>query len=260
MVLTSCLLPETVFAASAGLRFYPMQLNYSATDSKGGVAMNVKNNTDSNFLLKGSVAAMDSDSGRLGPDDAPLPPFVILPPLARLEAGGQYSFRVRQVGEGLPKDRESACIVSVTAIPATNEPVVPYRRAQVGERDAPDEASSTARGSTAVNKGPQLQIALQMNMRLFYRPEGIPERDNAAIAGQLRFRAQGDVLVVDNPTPYFVQLSEVRLNGKKVNPEAVQGYVRPKASRQFVPGVPVKGAVEWHFGGDKTPYRSEMSG
>lgn len=254
MALIPCLMPETVFAASSGLRFYPMQLNYSAADSKGGVTMNVTNNTDRNFLLKGSVAVMDSDTGRFGPDDAPLPPFVILPPLARLEAGGQYSFRIRQVGRGLPKDRESACIVSVTAIPATNEPVVPLRRTPEGERAAP------VRDDAAVNKRSQLQIAIQMNMRLFYRPEGVPERDNASVADQLRFRAQGNALVVDNPTPYFVQLSEMSLNGKKVKPEVIQGYVRPKDSRLFVPGVPVTGPVEWHFGGDKKRYRYAMKG
>lgn len=258
VALTSCVVPETVCAASTGLRFYPMQLKYSAADNKGGVTMNVTNNTGGNFLLKGNVVAMDSDTGLFGPDDAPLPPFVILPPLARLEAGGQYSFRIRQVGGGLPKDRESACIVSVTAIPATNEPVVPLRRAPGGEHAA--SAEVPASGRTVVNKGPQLQIALRMNMRLFYRPEGIPERDDAVIAGQLRFRAQGDELVVDNPTPYFVHLSEVRLNGKKVKPDVMQGYVRPKDSRQFVPGVPVKGVVEWHFGGDKVPYRSATTG
>lgn len=256
MALFPCLMPETVYAASTGLRFYPMQFNYSAADSKGGVTMNVTNNTNNNFLLKGGVAVMDSDTGRFGPDDAPLPPFVILPPLARLEAGGQYSFRIRQVGGGLPKDRESACIVSVTAIPATNEPVIPLRRTPEGVRAAQVEASPS--NDAAVNKRPQLQIAIQMNMRLFYRPEGVPERDNASVADQLQFRAQGNALVVFNPTPYFVQLSEMSLNGKKVNSEVTQGYIRPKDSRQFVPGVPVTGQVEWHFGGDKKRYRSAM--
>lgn len=253
--LVAGLVPGESSAVTAGLRFYPMQLNYSAVDNKGGVAMNVTNNTDRNYLLKGSVAVMDSDTGRFGPDDAALPPFVILPPLARLEAGGKYSFRVRQVGGALPKDRESACIVSVTAIPSTNEPVIPMRRTPDGSAaPAPEQAKTSA------DKGAQLQIALRMNMRLFYRPEGIPERDYAVIAGQLKFRAAGDALLVENPTPYFVQLSDVSLNGKKVKPELMQGYVRPKDSRRFFPGVPVKGAVEWHFGSEKENYRSVTGG
>lgn len=253
-------LPATSSAVTTGLRFYPMQLNYSALDNKGGVVMNVTNNTDRNYLLKGSVAVMDSDTGRFGPDDAKLPLFVILPPLARLEAGGKYSFRVRQVGDGLPADRESACIVSVTAIPATSEPTVPLRRAPDGDTAASADQGKPSTGVTKADKGSQLQIALRMNMRLFYRPEGIPERDNAAVAEQLRFRVQGDVLVVDNPTPYFVHLSEVSLNGTKVKPEVMQGYVLPKDSRRFVPNVPVKGPVEWHFGDDKVPYRSAITG
>lgn len=260
VALMSCVMSGSPHAASTGLRFYPMQLNYSAVDNRGGMAMNVANNTDQNYLLKGSLAAMDSDTGRFGPDDAPLPPFVILPPLARLEAGGQYSFRVRQVGDGLPKDRESACIVSVTAIPAASEPVVPLRRATDDAGGASATADKGVSAGGTVRGGPQLQIALRMNMRLFYRPDGIPERDNAIIATQLRFRAQGDALLVENPTPYFVQLSDVSLNGKKVKPEAMQGYVRPKDSRRFSPGVPVRGAVEWHFGGDKESYRSTTGG
>ncbi|WP_449543067.1 fimbrial biogenesis chaperone [Enterobacter ludwigii] len=265
-LLVACAVLSVVMASGAvraapatGLRFYPMQLNYNEAENKGGIAMNVTNNTTQNYLLKGSVAAMDSDTGRFGPDDAPLPPFVILPPLARLEAGGKYSFRVRQVGDGLPKDRESACIVSVTAIPATNEPVVPLRPApekDAGERGAAPAGQTGAALPPAKDTGPQLQIALRMNMRLFWRPDSIPERDNTTVAGQLRFRAQGDGLLVENPTPYFVQLSDVTLNGRKVKPEAMQGYVRPKASRRFTPGVPVKGEVTWHFGGDKDIWRA----
>lgn len=240
------------FAAekNGGLRFYPMQLNYSAAESKGGVAMNVMNGTDQNFLLKGNMAAMDSDTGRFGQDNAPLPPFVILPPLARLEARGQYSFRIRQTGEGLPKDRESACIVSVTAIPAVSGPTSP------SHRDMKDKAVTTSADGILSEKGSQLQIALRMNMRLFYRPVGVPERDNRTVAGQLRFRAQGDSLIVENASPYFVQLSELSLDGRKVNENTLTGYIRPKDSRRFSPGIPVKGHVEWHFTGDKESYRA----
>jgi len=241
-------------AQTAGLRFWPMQLNYAEADSKGGVALNVMNNTSQVFLLKGSVSAMDPDTGRFGREDAPTPPFVVIPPLARLEANGRYAFRVRQAGGTLPQDRESACIVSVTAIPGVSETTRPPLRP--GATSHPDVATTP---SSSPGQGAELQIALRMNMRLFYRPAGVPERDNDKVASQLVFRAEGKALKVDNPTPYFVHLASASVAGKKIKDETLQGYIAPKSARTFDTGLPVQGTVEWMFSGDKEARHAVIS-
>lgn len=245
---------EPVYAESTGLRFYPMQLDYTAADHKGGITLNVMNNSPQVFLLKGSVSPMDPDTGRTGREDAPTPPFVILPPLARLEAKGQYAFRVRQAGGQLPQDRESACIVSVTAIPGVTEmtrpPLLPG-------------ATSTSHSAAPHEQKPQgseLQIALRMNMRVFYRPEGVPARDNADVASRLVFRAEGRTLKVENPTPYFVRFTALSVAGKKIKDEALQAYIPPKSNHAFPVDSPARGAVTWTFSGDKETRHAVVAG
>lgn len=241
-------------AADTGLRFYPMQLDYAEADSKGGVTVNVMSNSPQVFLLKGTVSPMDPETGRAGREGASIPPFVILHPLARLEAKGQYAFRVRQAGGALPQDRESACIISVTAIPGVSEvtrpPLLPGASSQAG----------SAGPSQQKTQGSDLQIALRMNMRLFYRPAGVPVRDNASVASKLIFRTEGGALKIENPTPYFVHFTTLSVAGQKVPGEVLQAYIPPKSSRSFSVTSPQRGAVDMTFFGDKEVRHAAISG
>lgn len=235
-----------------GLRFSPMIVNYSEVDKKSGESITIINNTKDIFLLKGSIRAMDTDTGRDSKADSPLPDIVILPPLARLEAEGQYIFRIRAVGDSLPKDRESACIVSVTAIPAIDASLPQV--ASEGTDISPGKTLPMNNGG-----GVSLQVALRMNIRLFYRPGGVPERDNSDVSKQLRFYGSGKTLFIDNPTPYFLNLHDVSINGKKVRQDIIEGYVRPKETRSFSLDMPVEGVVAWIFGGEKSERRATIT-
>ncbi|KER01311.1 molecular chaperone [Photorhabdus temperata] len=237
------LLLGNIFKAQAadnqGLSFSPMQLSYVAKDSPGGVTLNMTNYTAQNYLVQGFVSPMDPDTGRFDSQAGQVPPFVVLPPLKRVEAGEAFSFRIRQLGGQLPQDRESAFVVSLRAIPGVA---------------VPDTANAPALG-LQTDKASQVQVALQMNIRLFYRPQGVPARDNATVAKQVKFSLLGTQLRVENPTPYFLTFSVLKVGTQQADDHIRQAMVPPKGIQtyafqtySFTAGIP--GPLVWRFPGD----------
>lgn len=231
------------------LSFSPMIINYSQSDFKGGVSLTVTNDSDNVYLLKGSVKRMDPDTGRDNKKDDSTPSsVVILPPLARIDANGKYIFRIRGISSDLPRDRESAYIVSVTAIPSDKNRVYP-------EVSTDGSVSSNRKTSDSHDEkmSGKLQVALRMNIRLFYRPTEVPERDNESVAKSLKFSVDGKNLVVENPTPYFIHLNDVSINKKNIPYDFLDGYVKPLSRRVFLlnQSVDKKGTLSWRFFGDK---------
>ncbi len=221
-------------AENQGLSFSPMRLSYVAKDSPGGVTLSMTNHTEQGYLVQGFVSPMDPDTGRFDTKTGSVPPFVVLPPLKRVEAGGKFSFRIRQLGGQLLQDRESAFVVSLRAIPGVA---------------VPDIAEAPA-FSRQMGKASQVQVALQMNIRLFYRPQGIPARDNATVAKQVKFSLQGTQLRVDNPTPYFLTFSVLKVGSQQADDYTRQAMVPPKGMQtySFTAGTP--GPLVWRFPGD----------
>lgn len=221
-----------------GLIFFPMKINYSQQDDKGGVVVNVVNPTEGVYLLQGTVSAFDADTGRaVETKDASAtpPPFVILPPLRRLGGGDRTALRVRQAGGGLPQDRESAAIISVKTIPA-----------EVRDTSDPD-----------VNKA-GVRIALRMNMRLFWRPASVPEPDMKKIASSLTFTRRGDSLDVSNPTPWFVHFTALDAGGKAVQESALNAWVPPMGHQTFKFDQPVSGTLTWKLSGDENAHQTKQ--
>ncbi|WP_118986444.1 fimbrial biogenesis chaperone [Photorhabdus sp. CRCIA-P01] len=242
------LLLGNIFKAQAvdnqGLSFSPMQLSYVAKDSPGGVTLSMTNHTGQNYLVQGFVSPMDPDTGRFDTQAEQVPPFVVLPPLKRVEAGEEFSFRIRQLGGQLPPDRESAFVVSLRAIPGVAVP----------------DTVDTSALSHRIDKVSQVQIALQMNIRLFYRPLGVPDRDNATVAKQVKFSIQGTQLRVENPTPYFLTFSALKVGSQQADDHTRQAMVPPKGiqtysfqthlfqTHSFTAGIPEP--LVWRFPGD----------
>ncbi|RAW90340.1 fimbrial biogenesis chaperone [Photorhabdus laumondii] len=229
-----------------GLSFSPMQLSYVANDSPRGVTLSMINHTAQNYLVQGFVSPMDPDTGRFDAQTGQVPPFIVLPPLKRVEAGEQFLFRIRQLGGQLPSDRESAFVVSLRAIPSVAVP----------DMGAPERQTG---------KDSQVQVALQMNIRLFYRPQGVPARDNATVAKQVKFSLQGTQLRVENPTPYFLTFSVLKVGSQQADARTRQAMVPPKGiqtylfqthsfqtysfqTHSFTAGRP--GPLVWRFPGD----------
>jgi len=133
-------------------------------------------------------------------------PFLITPPLFRIEANKDQSLRILYVAgaKPLPTDRESLFWLNVLEIP-------------------PKPTGAAADRNT-------LQFAIRSRLKLFYRPATLPG-DALKAPDQLTFKAVADgdgaALEVHNPTPYYITISKLSLgaNGKPI--PGAEGMVAP---------------------------------
>ena len=114
-------------------------------------------------------------------------PFVVTPPLSRLDAGRENILRIMRVPTALPADRESVFWLNVKEIP---------------EKSSEDNV---------------LQVAVRTRIKLFYRPTGLPGKA-AEAKDKLQWAVGasdqgGAVLKVANPTPFHISLTTLNING-----------------------------------------------
>ncbi|ASD87805.1 fimbria/pilus periplasmic chaperone [Salmonella enterica] len=103
--------------------------------------------------------------------------LMALPPLQRIDAGQKSQVRitqVRSITDRLPKDRETLFWFSVRSIPPK-----------------PDATNV-------------LQLTIQSQLKLFYRPAAIVRGDNDQPEKKLVVERSGGHLTLKNPTPYYV--------------------------------------------------------
>lgn len=115
-------------------------------------------------------------------------PFLITPPLFRMEAHKDQSLRIIYMHGQLPADRESLFWLNVLEVPP--KPSGPQ--------------------STDMNF---LQLAIRSRLKLFYRPDDL-QGDSTKAPALLTFKAAVDgkgvtTLVVHNPTPYYLTFADL---------------------------------------------------
>jgi chaperone protein EcpD len=114
-------------------------------------------------------------------------PFVITPPIFRMDSRKSQTLRVMYSGEAVPMDRESVYWLNVLDIPPK----------------AADKDDANI-----------LQIAYRTRIKVFVRPTKLAGKPEDA-PSQLNWKitaapgGKGEALSVSNPTPYYVSFSEV---------------------------------------------------
>ncbi|EBK4678909.1 pili assembly chaperone SafB [Salmonella enterica] len=188
-----------------------------------GATLSVSNPQDYPILVQSSVKAEDKNSPA---------PFMVMPPLFRLEANQQSQLRIIRTGGDMPKDRETLQWVCIKALPPENEP-----------------SDTQAKGATL-----DLNLSISTCDKLIFRPDavkGTPED----VAGNLRWVETGNKLKVENPTPFYMNLASVTVGGK---PITGLEYIPPFADKTLnMPGG-TRGDVEWKIitdlGGESHPF------
>ncbi|MES3498714.1 fimbria/pilus periplasmic chaperone [Citrobacter freundii] len=127
--------------------------------------------------------------------------FVVTPPLFLLKTQRENLIRIMYVGPELPKDRESLFYVSSRAIP------------------------STEKNDGGTN---QLKIAVQSVIKMFWRPDNLPISISNAPAA-LRCSYSGSDILVDNPSPYFITLTQMKVGTQALKNE----MIAPKSQHTF---------------------------
>ncbi|MBF7981186.1 MULTISPECIES: molecular chaperone [Rahnella] len=209
----------------SGFSLNEFRIVYPAAQKKG-ITWSMTNNTGRAYLMQSWIRPVDFATGlpaaeidNKAPGDAI--PMMVTPPLQRIDSGEPLQLRIRLTGMTLPQDRESVFYLSVKGIPS-----VPGRASQTGG---------------------QLVLAVVNNMKLFYRPAGLPEAGVKSAAKQLRFSLQNEVLVVDNPTPFYLNFSQLTVGGKPLAADELRRLVPPKGQQRYPVSAGMRGAVEWQL-------------
>lgn len=206
---------------SEGITLESTRVIYPGSESNG-ITFTITNNTNNVYLLQSRVLPwLSGNTSSVQAKDISAP-FVVVPPLIRFEPQSAVTLLIRLAENNLPQDRESIWMLALKAIPAQSDKTV---------------------GSEA-----QLILALQNNVKLFYRPAGISEQNADMRAEQLQFQLNDRYLTVTNPTPYYITLSDLMLGEQSVL-LSEQRMIAPYASTQY----PVKepaASVSWQIVGD----------
>lgn len=158
--------------AEAGVALGATRVIYPAEQKQ--VTLGVSNNNDKDtFLIQSWVENDDGQKeGR----------FVITPPLFLMQGKKENTLRIIDAtNNALPKDRESLFWVNVKAIPSLDK---------------------------AKQKENTLQLAITSRIKLLYRPQNLSMAPDQA-PGKLTFKRDANTLVLNNPTPYFLTVTEL---------------------------------------------------
>lgn len=158
-------------------------------------------------------------------------PFVITPPVVRLDAKKEQIFNISYTGEPLATDRETLFFFNVLDIPPK-----------------PSQAE--------LAKNPNyLQFSVRSRLKFFFRPTNLPYTVTDAYQ-KVQWHVKGKKITVQNPTPYFITYGDVSVmyKGKAVKASNAD-MVAPFSSAVFdltsaVNGGEVKWSVVNDYGGE----------
>lgn len=179
-VLRTCLLTGlllTMVGAQAGVVVGGTRLVYDGAKKESSI--NVNNPDETPYLIQSWVESQSNSS------TANIP-FIITPPLFRLDGEQQNVLRVVKVGN-LPEDHESLYWLNVKSIPS---------------------------GKQMENT---LQIAVRTRIKLIYRPSALKNSVPEDQTEKLIWTKDGNQLRLKNPTPYYMNFNEISVGGKKLD-------------------------------------------
>lgn len=195
-------------AAQAGVVVGGTRLIYDSGKKEASIAIS---NPDKNtYLIQSWVDSHSTDKNV----SVARAPFIVTPPLFRLDSNQQNILRVVRAGGNLPENKESLFWLNIKSIPS------------------------------AEKKENTLQIAVKTRIKLIFRPGGIKSTLDAA-ARSLSWEQSGGRLKVTNPSPFYITFFNVKVNGIAVDKATM---VAPQSEASFeLPARITSGALSWQF-------------
>lgn len=130
-------------------------------------------------------------------------PFILMPPITRIDPGKGQTLRLVYTGETMPKDRESVFYLNVLEIPPKTQA----------------EADKSV-----------MQLALRTRVKVFYRPTNL-ESSAGEAPKQLHWtlikKESGWVLECSNPSSFYVSMTEISLSTGTKASRVGDGMVAP---------------------------------
>lgn len=208
-----------------------------------GISLSMVNPQDYPILVQTQIKDEDKHSSA---------PFVVTPPLFRLDAGMQGRVRVIRTGGNFPQDRESLQWLCLTGIPPK-------------EGDMWDNGHHDNKKETQdVNL--DVRLSISTCMKLLVRPDQLKQKPED-VAGELIWQRNGKQLQVNNPTPFYISFKSINLGGKDINLSSAgeNTYVAPFGERSYalpmdMAGSPVE--VNWKIindlGGESQVFKTNV--
>lgn len=203
LFLALCFNGSLLAAESGGITIGGTRLIYKET--KKEVSLSVANSDSAPYLIQSWA---ETHAG--GSDKAP---FIVTPPLFRLEANQQSLLRIVKTGSSLPENKESLFWLNVKSIPS-------------------------GKAKSGVNT---LQIAIKTRIKLIYRPTSVKGSPGDE-AEKLIWRINGNRLTVDNKTPFIMNFQMVKVGTSDVKDAT---YVLPMSTATYSIPKGSSGKVSW---------------
>jgi chaperone protein EcpD len=169
------------FAAQASVVIAGTRVVYNAESSE--VTLKLSNVGDKPALIQ---VWLDKGDPKADPSKLDLP-FIMTPPLARIDPGKSQTIRIVHTGEAMAQDRESLLWFNMLEVP-------------------PKPKGDAAQAN-------YVQLAFRSRLKFFYRPAGLQGRADDApdrLVWRLGAKAGKPALLVSNPTPYHVTITEAQ--------------------------------------------------
>lgn len=201
--LSACLLTGTLcfpLLAQAGVKIMGTRFIYPADEREIAVRLS---NTSARPALVQSWLDKGDPSAQPGAERLP---FVVLPPLVRVEANKGQALRIARVDNVPVQDHESVFWLNVLEVPPRAE------------------------GTKGRNA---MQLAFRSRLKLFYRPMGLPGNP-AEAAKTLNWHITPTGVRVRNDSAYHVSFGQisVKVGGKQYKVEE-PGMIAPRTSREI---------------------------
>ncbi|WP_233840801.1 fimbria/pilus periplasmic chaperone [Dyella sp. 2HG41-7] len=174
----------TAVSANASVLIAGTRVVFPAQE--GEVTVRLSNDNTHPALVEAWIDDGDANST---PDKVNVP-FLITPPLFRMEEHKDQDLRIIATNPHLPSDRESLFWLNVLEVP-------------------PKPSGTQFEGKNT------LQFAIRSRLKFFYRPAGLagdPAKAPAQVTWKAVANAGGYALEVHNPTPYHVTIVKLSLD------------------------------------------------
>lgn len=200
-----------------------------------GTSLSVTNIQDYPILVQGKVTAEDKKTPA---------PFIITPPVSRLDAQQQSRLRIIRTGGQMPSDRETLNWLCVAGIPPKNTDV--WAQDENGKPLKPTDVTLN------------MEVSANSCIKLLVRPSGVKGTMMDAVSA-LKWQRQGDKLTVNNPSAFYMNLSSLSVGGMNIPDKE---YVAPRSSHSFNLPKGAAGQVKWTVitdeGGDSRQFQSPL--
>ncbi|MBI6531105.1 molecular chaperone [Proteus vulgaris] len=147
-------------------------------ESKNQEIIEINNKTDNDYFIQSWITYYNRENSTELP-------FMVTPPLFKIERNESYSLKIFKTNEIKEKDRETLYRINIKRIPILSD--------------------------TAHNRN-MLHVSINSVYNLIYRPKSIEKGATNAYEKIEFLKNKNNEFIINNPTPYFITLSSIYFN------------------------------------------------